>query len=271
MELIIHDFELFYDTIQTLTKFTSSLKLSFTKNGMKCAIKSDERDESRLDLISNSVTVGSEEPVSMCTTEIKTIAQILYRIIKGHTNKKVKTSQKPDYSDVHISFTSTRISIKSNLIKTSLSLVKESAVFVPDDKNFDNLTPIMDVEADINDLKEIMSSTICFRDTKKITVDICKQEDMIKNNVYASLEDATDEHSPSFYTKFGNITFGDVTRPITIDINRIQVFTYFQLEKFKITFFNEPCLMSKFSINSDSGFSTRYRLITKYIQKTLVV
>lgn len=269
MELNIKNFNLFYDTFQNINKMTKGVKIVFDRNGMKCSLRTETKDESRLDVISNVVTVDSDEPIEMCTKSLNVITQILYRIIKAHAVKKTKNVSTPDFSDVHIELRDQQIFFRSNLIKTSMYLVEEAALFVPGEFKH-VLNPIAELNVSTDDLKEILASTICFNDPDRLCILLCHQDDMVRNNAYACLVDTNDPRSPTFYSKFGSILFGDLTQEIYVDIARIQCMTSFPVKEMKVVLNKEPCYVAKFSI-SEYEYKTQYTITGKYVRKQLDV
>lgn len=264
VNLKINDFDLFYETISNIVKISKSAKITFSKNGFKTSVKTDGR-VARLDVESNSVYVDGDG-ISICTQELNIFSQILYKIIKSHTPKNKKNID-IDYSDVDISIIDeAKIKIKSNTFKTNFGLVKESAITVLKQHNHIWNT-IAEVNVELDDIKELLSSTFVFRDTKDLLVKICHQDDMVKNIAYAEIYDSKDPTANKFVTKFGNIMVGDITRKIILDIPRFQVMSVFPIDSMIVKLNQQPCAFTNFSIPSknNNGYKTNYTLLFEYM------
>ena len=125
----------------------------------------------------------------------------------------------------------------------------------------------------VEDLKDVISSTFIFKQPDKITIDICHQYDMVGNIAYAYMSDPNDPRTNDIVTKFGNIISGDFTRKVLIDVAKMKYLSMFPVESMTVTFNQEPCFCSEFSTKSPDGVhETHYRLISKYVlpRKTLV-
>lgn len=269
--LKINDFQLLLETIQNMVKVSGNLKISVNNDGFESWL-ADDNEIVRLDVFSNSMSLcqDSDEPVVICTKNLQTISQLLLKIQKAHT-AKLKRGVTPDYSDVEISVDDTTIYIKSYTLKTSVFLDNESAVHVLNPFRHE-LHTIAEVKSSIDDLKEVISSTFIFKQPDKITIEICHQDDMVRNIAYAFMSDPNDPRTNDIVTKFGNITSGDFTRKILIDVSKMKYLSMFPVEYMDIKFNQEPCFCSEFTQSScDGSFSTDYRLISKYVlpRKTL--
>lgn len=263
VKLDICDFELFYDTISNMTKISKSAKITFSKHGFRTSVKTEGR-VARLDVVSTSVRIDGE-PVSICTQELNVLSQILYKVVKAHAQKG-KKSASPDYSDVELTIEDeTSIRIKSSTFKTNFGLVKESAIVVLKD-HVHSWNTIAEVNVELDDVKELLSSTFVFRDQKDLLVRICHQDDMVKNTAYAEIYDPKDPTSNRFVTKFGNIMVGDLTRRILLDIPRFQVISIFPVESMVIKLNQQPCAFTDFSIKGgDGSCMTKYTLLFEYM------
>lgn len=263
IQLKINDFDLFYDTISNITKISKSAKITFSKHGFRTSVKTDGR-VARLDTTSNSVCVDGE-PVSICTQELNVFSQILYKIVKAHSPKSKKTSQKPDYSDVVITIENdTLIRVKSSTFKVDFGLVKEAAITILKEHHYAWNT-IAEVNVENDDIKEILSSTFVFRDPKDLLVKICHQDDMVKNFAYAELYDPKDPTSRHAISKFGNIMSGDLTRKILLDIPRFQVMSFFPVDSFVVKLNQQPCAFTDFEIQGENGNISKYTLMFEYM------
>lgn len=263
--LKINDFQLLLETIQNMVKVSGNLKISVNNDGFESWL-ADDNEIVRLDVFSNSMSLcqDSDEPVVICTKNLQTISQLLLKIQKAHT-AKMKRGVVPDYSDVEISVDDTTIYIKSYTLKTSVFLDNESAVHVLNPFRHE-LHTIAEVKSSIDDLKEVISSTFIFKQPDKITIEICHQDDMVRNIAYAFMSDPNDPRTNDIVTKFGNITSGDFTRKILIDVSKMKYLSMFPVEYMDIKFNQEPCFCSEFKQTScDGSFSTNYRLISKYV------
>ena len=271
MHLHVNDFPLLFDTIQNITKVSGNLKITVDKNGFQSWL-ADDNEIVRLDVTSNSMCLDSDcsESVDICTKSLHTISQLLMKIHKAHTSK-LKRGSVPDFSDVEIMVDDTTIYIQSSTLKTSVYLDNESAVHVLNPFKH-QLHVIAEVNASIDDIKDAISSTFIFKQPDKITIEICHQDDMVKNIAYAFMSDPNDPRTNDMVTKFGNIVFGDFTRRVLIDIPKMKYLSMFPVDTMSIKFNQEPCFCSDFKSESGDGkFRTDYRLISKYVlpRKTL--
>lgn len=268
--LKINDFGLFYETVSNITKISKSAKITFGRSGFKTSVKTDGR-VARLDVSSNAVCIDGDD-IAICTQELNVLSQILYKIVKAHAPKSRK-SEPPDYSDVSISIEDeTSVRIKSNTFKTSFGLVKESAITVLKSHNYAWNT-IAEVNVELDDIKEVLSSTFVFRDTKDLLVSICHQDDMVRNVAYAEIYDPKDPTANKFVTKFGNIMVGDLTRRILFDIPRFQVMSVFPVDAMVVKLNQQPCAFTNFSISGDekSGCKTDFTLLFEYMSDSYAV
>lgn len=264
--LKINDFQLFCDTLQNMTKISGNVKIVIGRNGFESWI-ADDNEIVRLDVNSDSICLQSdceEDCISVCTKNLQTISQLLFKIQKSHT-AKLKRGAIPDFSDVSIAVNDTTVFIKSSTLKTSVFLDNESAVHVLN-KFSHQLHTIAEVNATMTDLKEVISSTFIFKQPDKTIIEICHQDDMIKNIAYAFMSDPQDPRTNDIVTKFGNIISGDFTRRILIDIPKIKYLSMFPIDNMLIKFNMEPCFCSEFSVNGNiNGFKSDYKLISKYV------
>ena len=264
--LKINDFPLLFETIQNMVKVSGNLKISVAKDGFESWI-ADDNEIVRLDVLSNSMSLADNsdaEKVSICTKNLQTISQLLLKIQKAHSSK-LRRGCSPDYSDVEISVDETTIYIKSSTLKTSVFLDNESAVHVLNPFKH-TLHTIAEVSADVDDLKEVISSTFIFKQPDKVTIEICHQDDMVRNIAYAYMSDPNDPRTNDIVTKFGNIVSGDFTRRVLIDVSKMKYLSMFPTESMMVKFNQEPCFCSEFSSGStDGAFRTYYRLISKYV------
>ena len=264
--LKINDFQLLFETIQNMVKVSGNIKISVNRNGFESWI-ADDNEIVRLDIASNAMSLSDdseEDEVSLCTKNLQTISQLLLKIQKAHTSK-LKRGCIPDYSDVEISVDDTTIYIKSSTLKTSVFLDNESAVHVLNPFRHE-LHTIAEVNSSIDDLKEVISSTFIFKQPDKITIEICHQDDMVRNIAYAYMSDPNDPRTNDIVTKFGNIMSGDFTRKILIDVAKMKYLSMFPIDSMIIKFNQEPCFCSEFSSSSEDGVCrTDYRLISKYV------
>lgn len=266
VQLQINDFPLFFETIQNMVKISGNLKITVNKQGFTSWV-ADANEIVRLDVSSNAVCLdqkGSEESVDICTKTLQMLSQLLMKINKAHMSK-LKKGCEPDFSDVDIRVDDLMIYIKSSTLKTSIYLDNENAVHVL--RPFTHtLHPIAEVSASIEDLKDVLSSSAIFKQPDKITIEVCHQDDMIRNVAYAFMSDPNDPRTNDMVTKFGNIISGDFTRNILIDIPRMKFITTFPVESLKFTFNQEPCFFAEFSsMSNDCTCRTDYRLISKYV------
>ena len=265
MHLQVNDFPLLFETFQNITKVSGNLKITVDRNGFQSWL-ADDNEIVRLDVTSNAMCLDSDEveSVDICTKSLQTISQLLMKINKAHT-AKLKKGSVPDYSDVEIFIDDTTIYIKSSTLKTSVFLDNESAVHVLNPFKH-QLHVIAEVNASIDDLKDVMSSTFIFKQPDKITIEICHQDDMVKNIAYAFMSDPNDPRTNDMVMKFGNIVIGDFTRRVLIDIPKMKYLSMFPVDTMRIRFNQEPCFCSDFKSESEDGkFRTDYRLISKYV------
>ena len=264
--LKINDFQLLLETMQNMVKITGNLKITVNSDGFESWM-ADENEIVRLDVASNAMSIDANSDISevvICTKSLQTISQLLMKIQKSHTSK-LKRGSVPDYSDVEISVDDTTIYIKSSTLKTSVFLDNESAVHVLNPFKHE-LHTIAEVNSSIDDIKEVISSTFIFKQPDKITIEICHQDDMVKNIAYAYMSDPNDPRTNDMVTKFGNIMTGDFTRTILIDVAKIKYLSMFPVDSMVIKFNQEPCFCSEFSSSSENGmYRTDYRLISKYV------
>lgn len=264
IDLQINDFRLFYETIQNITKVTANLKIIVTKNGFTSSL-ADDNETIRLDVDSTAVSIPQSsdvEEINICTKSMHTISQLLGKIYKSHTSKSKKDL---DFSDVYISVDDTTIYIKSSSLKTSVFLDNESAVHVLN-PFLHELHTIAEVNTSIDDIKEVISSTFIFKQSEKIIVEVCHQDDMVKNIAYAFMSDPLDPRTNDMVVKFGNIVAGDFTRKILIDIPKIKYLSVFPVEAMTIKFNQEPCFCSEFTTHgAESGCYSSYRVMGKYV------
>lgn len=265
IDLKINDFPLLFETVQNMTKISGNLKITVKKDGFESWI-ADDNEIVRLDVTSNAMCIETNEveSVDICTKSLQTISQLLMKIYKAHTSK-IKRGSVPDYSDVEMSVDDTTIYIKSSTLKTSVFLDNENAIHVLNPFTH-SLHVIAEVNASIEDLKEVISSTFIFKQPDKIIIEICHQDDMVRNIAYAFMSDPNDPRTNDMVTKFGNIVSGDFTRRILIDIPKMKYLSMFPVDLMKIEFNQEPCFCSKFSsTSSDGNYHTDYKMISKYV------
>lgn len=263
--LEINDFPLLFETVQNMTKVGGNLKITVDGNGFRSWM-ADDNEIVRLDVESDAMRLSDQSSgeVDICTKSLQTISQLLLKVQKAHTPKSRK-GDAPDYSDVEISVDDTTIYIKSSTLKTSVYLDNENAVHVLN-RFTHQLHPIAEVVASVDDLKEVISSTFIFKQPDKITIEICHQDDMVRNVAYAFMSDPNDPRTNDMVTKFGNIVSGDFTRRVLIDIPKMKYLSMFPVETMRVEFNQEPCFCSNFSSTSSDGrFRTEYRLISKYV------
>ena len=227
----------------------------------------DDNEIVRLDVSSNALSLSEDAKVDeavICTKSLQTISQLLLKIQKAHLGKSKKNAS-TDYSDVEIFVDETTIYIKSSTLKTSVFLDNEAAVHVLNPFRHE-LHTIAEVAASSDDVKDVISSTFIFKQPDKITIEICHQDDMVRNIAYAYMSDPNDPRTNDIVTKFGNITSGDFTRRILLDVSKMKYLSVFPVESMTIKFNQEPCFSSEFSISSENLlFSTNYKLISKYV------
>ena len=274
-QLDIHDFELFHATVQNMTKVSDSARITFTPHGFHASVKASvmgKEKVGRVDIDSTSVSLPDDsDDVTIATKELAVISQLLGKIVKAHTPKSKKANAAPpDYSDVVIVLDDMSVNLKSSAFKTKLNLVEPKVV--PGIAPFDHrLTKIADVNVNVDDVNEILSSKFIFKSPDGLSVEIAHQDDMLKNFAYAILSDPTDPHSNSVVSKLGNIMSGDLTRQIFLDMSRLQLLATFQVESLKLEFNNEPCAVTEFTDNgSGNGFRTNYKVIFKYLAAPMV-
>lgn len=263
IELEIADFELMYDTIANMTKVSKTTKIVVDGRGFSSSMKTDGR-VARLDVESDAMRTRGGGVATLCTRELNVLSQILYKVQKAHQKRRSKDSN-PDYSDVSMTVEEgTRIKVRTNLFKTGFGLVKESAV--PSLRTHDfALDCIAEVKVDMEDVKELLSSTFVFRDPKGLRVRINHQDDMVRNVAYAELYDPQDPTTNTLVTKFGNIMDGDLTRKILLDIPRFQVLSLFPVDSFVVKLNRQPCASTDFTIRGRDGTSvSKYRLMFQY-------
>lgn len=264
--LKINDFQLLFETIQNMVKISGNLKITVDKNGFESWI-ADDNEIVRLDVSSNAMSLEQNSPVDsaiICTKSLQTISQLLAKIYKSHTSK-LKRGCVPDYSDVEISVDDTTIYLKSSTLKTSVFLDNEAAVHVLNPFRHE-LHTIAEVNSSMDDIKEVISSTFIFKQPDKITIEICHQDDMVRNVAYAFMSDPNDPRTNDMVMKFGNIVSGDFTRKILLDVSKVKYLSIFPVESMTIKFNQEPCFCSEFSSASTDGmFRTDYRVMSKYV------
>lgn len=271
IELKINDFNLLYDTLQNLVKITNSLKIVINSEGMTSYV-ADDNETIRVDVTSTSVCIPNTcevKEVYLCTKSLNTIVQLFGKIKKSHSNKS--RGSVPDYSDVVIKINSTSISIKSSSLKTSVFLDNESAVHTLRPFTHE-LHEIADINVNIDDIKDIISSTFIFKQPDKILIDICHQDDMVRNLAYAYMSDPNDPRTNDIVIKLGNIISGDITRKVIVDIPKLKYLSLFPVTEMKLKLNQEPCFCCNFSLSNNSKtYITNYRVMGKYIlpRKTL--
>lgn len=270
-KLKINDFGLFCTTISDITKVSEMARIDFTKHGFTCSVTLAKRERvGRVDFSSNSVQLEDDDERDTITIATKTLgmfSQLLKKIEKAHAVKSSKVT--PDYSDVIIAISDTSIGIKSSTIKTKLNLCEACVVNTPEPFKH-KCTPVAEINVQVSDLKDTLSNTFMFHNQESLCVEICHQNDMVKNNAYSVLSDPTDPRTNAIATKFGNITSGDLTRKFFVDIPRIQLLAMFDVPKFTVVLNQEPCAITEFSVRGDNSFSTQYRVIFKYLAAPIV-
>lgn len=265
IELQINDFDLLYDTLQNILKVTSNLKIVVSTDGMTAWV-ADDNETIRVDVSSNAVCIPNDcdtKEINICTKNLGTIVNLLGKIKKSHSSKSRNFI--PDYSDIIIKITNTELFIKSSSLKSSVYLDNESAVHTL--RPFTHtLHEIVEIDSSIDDIKEVISSTFIFKQPEKTLIEICHQDDMIRNIAYAFMSDPNDPRTNDIVIKFGNIMSGDFTRKVLIDIQKIKYLSVFPVTNVKVKFNQEPCFCCNFSISSRSkAYTTNYVVMGKYV------
>ena len=271
--LKINDFSLLFETIQNMVKISGNLKITVDRHGFTSWI-ADDNEIVRMDVTSNAMYLGSDdedETIDICTKSLQTISQLFLKINKAHV-AKLKKGMVPDFSDVELHVDDTKLFIKSSTLKTSVYLDNESAVHILNPFTH-TLHPVVEVKSTIEDLKDVLSSTFIFKQPDKITIEVCRKDDMVRNIAYAFMSDPNDPRTNEMTTKFGNIISGDFTRKVLIDVPRMKYISTFAVGEMKLVFNQEPCFCAEFSSCSadDCSCRTDYRIISKYVMPRQIV
>lgn len=267
-KLKIKDFELFCSTVADIARVSEAAKIDFGPSGFTSSVALAKREKvGRVDFKSDAVCTDDGSEISMATKTLGMFAQLLRRIEKAHSVKGKGAS--PDYSDVVIALNDTAVGIRSSTLKTKLNLCEACVVNTP--APFTHVChPLAELSVSISDLKDIIANTFMFSNQDSLSIEVCHQNDMVKNNAYAVLSDPTDPRTNAIATKFGNIVVGDLERKFYFDMPRMQLLAMFDVPKLDLVLNTEPCAITTFTIPGKSGGSSEYRIIFKYLAAPVV-
>jgi len=247
IQINLNDFNLFYDTVKTLSKMSNGIKFSVNNCGLTVYAKNDH---SKCELTSNAITTDSE--ISFCIGDIGMMLKIL---------TTVKTIYEGDFSGVRLYFDTPFIRIESKKFKTKISTAEEDTIMDSvGNKVRTQLTPQMEFTTSSNLIKAINSHSFIFSDPTAARIYIDTDAEMENNMVFAKLGNEENDLANSIKMELGMLNYGSIgERKIIIKFDRLNTLNIVPSEEIKVQLAKErPVLMS--TIRKDGVNGTFFNL-----------
>lgn len=224
IKLTINDFDLFIDSIKSVSKIVESAKLSFSENGFEINCANGRLTRCNLD--SNAVT--AEKKVDVSIEKLGMFLKILTSIKEIHEG---------DYSNLSFSIDLPKIIVESKKFKTKFQTQDEAVISKWCDKKLTaNIEPEFEFTTSSDLIKKLNCHSFIFRDIKDIKIYLETKDDMEKNAIYATIGNKETEINNEITLKFGLVTFGklDPSRHIILDLEHINFFNTVQSQAISI-------------------------------------
>jgi hypothetical protein len=286
IEIGINDFPLFVDTISAISGFSEEAKLNFDGEGMTCFAKNKARTI-RLSSFTNSVKTVNGEKTSICFDELSTLTKLLMTVLSSFGTSSASASRRrsqapskqvsADYSTVKFGIDFPNIVLSSRNIKVKLTTVDETVISgsvlnsAPDFK----LNKMAEFRTTPDDIKGLTSNSFIFKNQLAAHIELVKQNDMVRNAVYARIFDSSSPSGNVITCKFGEMTDGSLPSGIFIDFDRVQFLNFAKSDAIDVSVMSSgsgeaakaDCLFCSYKTSgSDAAKFSKYELLMSVIK-----
>jgi hypothetical protein len=234
-DILINDFNLFYDVIRSISKVVDSAKLHIGQNGLE--IYSARAKIARCEVTSNAIYTNS--PIEFAIADLNLLLKLLSTIKDVHEG---------DYSDFKFTVDLPFIRFTSKKFKTKIHTDELSKIekWVSEPIKA-QLTPVCEFTTTPDFIKRINSHTFIFSNPETLRVYLDTKVDMEKNVIFATLGNNETQLNNELTLKFGLITFGSIpdNKQLVLDIERINLFNITNTKEIKISLMDKNVLVSK--------------------------
>lgn len=234
-DILISDFNLFYDVIKSTSKVVDSAKIHIGENGLE--IYSARAKIARCEITSNAVYTN--KPIDFAIADLNLLLKILGTIKDVHNG---------DFSDFKFTIDLPFIRFASKKFKTKIhtdELAKiEKWVSEPIKAQ---LKPVCEFTTTPEFIKRLNSHTFIFSNPETLRVYLDTKADMEKNVIFATLGNNETNLNNELTLKFGLINSGAIpeNKTLVVDIERLNLFNITSASEIKIALMDKNVLVSK--------------------------
>jgi len=219
--ILISNLDSTIDAIQAVGKIVTGAKFIIDESGLSCYVKISM---ARIQIRCKCVTC--DESIQFCINDFGKFLNYL---------KLISKSENTD-NGVVLVFNKTHIKYKGSLVEFKYMLCREEIVSQFNDSLITTETiPEYQVETSYDAIRSILSNkNLISEDLQSITYKL--ESDPIKTKMmFAHLEDIQNPSSNTIKLYLGNITMGEVSQPIYLNTERIQLATILKCENITLT------------------------------------
>lgn len=253
--IILNDFNLFYDVMKATSKILESAKFIVNENGL--SIYGARAKIARCELTTNAIYSNSELEFSIL--DMNMLVKILGSIKEIHEN---------DYSELKFYLDLPFIRFESKKFKTKLNTCNEDIIERWISKKIETpLQPVFEFTTTSDLIRHVTSHSYIFPDQNTLRFYLETNDKMENNILYAVLGNKSTNLNNEITLKFGYVTSGTLeNRNVILDLERLTLFNAIPCNEIKISLMNLNVLVSKIKITgkNDTYFSMNiYNTILK--------
>lgn len=229
----IRDYDLFFNSMKALGKFTNSAKFSLNDIGLTVYAKNPV---ARGEFTTNAIY--ADEEVDFCLTDISMFLKVL---------STVKEIHKDDFSDLDFQINLPFIKFKSKKFDTKITTSDEAVVanFVST-KVTTELKPVLEFSTNSDSIKYVNSHSFILPDLDMARIYLSVKPDMENNVMYATIGNNSNDLNNSITLKFGLVNFGNMDgRQIILNFDRLNLFNLIDSENIGISLMDRNVLVYK--------------------------
>lgn len=247
-QILINDFNLFYDMMKSTVKIVDSAKLQISENGL--AIYGARKPIARCELTTNAIY--SNENIEFSILDLQMFVKILSTIREVHEN---------DYSTFNFYLENEKVCFESKKFKSKIQTQKENIISQWVSQAITaKMKPVFEFTTTNDHIRRIRNHQFIFTDPTTMRIYLESKQDMENNVLFATAGNKQTTLNNEITLKFGLITYGSLKdRSIILDIDRINLFDAVQTNDIKISLMDANVVVSNVHVTgkNDSYFNVK--------------
>lgn len=243
-QIEIVDFDLFVTSLQALGKIINSAKFIINQTGLTIY---SQAGYARSEFFTTAIKTKNE--IDFCFDDISMLNKIFTTVKNIHNS---------DYSELEFFYEKPAIKIESTKFKTKLQTIIEKDISGSISEKLKTvLTPVCEFTTNSQIIKSVNNHSFIYHDVQSLRFYLNTDSTMQNNVLYATIGNKTNNMNNLLTLKFADINFGNISRELIIDSNRLNLFNIVQSDNIKIELTDKNVLRYKLRLDGkDDAYTT---------------